>query len=257
MENENKNISLSIVSHGQAALVALLLQDIERLNLSKWINEIIITCNVPERYDFKCDSIPLKIINNSIRKGFSENHNAAFKHAKGKYFCVLNPDIRLIDDPFKSLIASIELTGACMVAPLVVDTNNVMQDSVRYFPTIRNTCLRFFKIDNAIYPLISTTDPYKVDWVAGMFMLFRYEVFEDIDGFDEKYFLYYEDVDLCVRLWNSGHTIMVSPMAKVIHTAQRKSHEDFKYLRWHISSLTRYFLKHGLRISLKKYKYLK
>jgi N-acetylglucosaminyl-diphospho-decaprenol L-rhamnosyltransferase len=86
--------------------------------------------------------------------------------------------------------------------------------------------------DEAIFP----------DWVGGMFMLFRRETFEQSGGFDQRYFLYYEDVDLCARLRLRGYEVAICPGAKVVHHAHRSSHRSFKYMAWHLASMLRFFL---------------
>jgi hypothetical protein len=86
-----------------------------------------------------------------------------------------------------------------------------------------------------------------VDWVAGMFMLFAKKTFERLNGFNERYFLYYEDVDICARLNLAGLKVMVNPAARVVHYAQHSSHRSLKYLRWHISSLYRFLTSHEYR----------
>ena len=73
-------------------------------------------------------------------------------------------------------------------------------------------------------------------------MLFRREVFEKLRGFDERYFLYYEDVDLCARLNLQGYAVALCPAATVVHHAQRSSHQSIKYLRWHLLSMLRFFV---------------
>jgi GT2 family glycosyltransferase len=85
-------------------------------------------------------------------------------------------------------------------------------------------------------------DPFFPDWVGGMCMVFPVNVFEKLNGFDQHYFLYYEDVDICGRLMLSGHKSVVCPDATVVHNAQRSSHRNLKYLRWHLASMLRFFL---------------
>src|SRR5690606_14674162 len=85
--------------------------------------------------------------------------------------------------------------------------------------------------------------PIPVDWAAGMFMLFRAEAFEAIGGFDEGFHLYYEDVDICTRLWIAGWKVMLHPGVQVVHDAQRTSHRNFRYMRWHVSRKARYLRK--------------
>jgi len=77
--------------------------------------------------------------------------------------------------------------------------------------------------------------------VAGFFMLFRSAAFRSLGGFDERYFLYYEDFDLCCRLRAAGHAIAWVPQARVVHDARRTSHRNARYLVWHASSVLRFF----------------
>jgi hypothetical protein len=80
-----------------------------------------------------------------------------------------------------------------------------------------------------------------------MFMLFPACTYQSVGGFDERYFLYYEDVDLCARLRLLGHEIVLCPDATVMHHARRASHRNFRYLRWHLGSMARFFLSPAYR----------
>ena len=73
-------------------------------------------------------------------------------------------------------------------------------------------------------------------------MVFPSEIFGKLGGFDERYFLYYEDVDLCGRLRLRGHEVVLNPKAQVIHHAQRSSHGNLRYMAWHLRSMARFFL---------------
>jgi GT2 family glycosyltransferase len=81
-----------------------------------------------------------------------------------------------------------------------------------------------------------------------MFMLFSTEDYKAIGGFDEKFFLYYEDVDICIRLWKSGRSVMVDPDVQVVHDARRTSHKSWRFMRWHVASMIRFFWKHWGRL---------
>ena len=74
-----------------------------------------------------------------------------------------------------------------------------------------------------------------------MFMVFRASVFEQIGGFDENYFLYYEDVDICSRLWLEGYLLQTEKNTSIVHDAQRESRSNIRYFRWHIESMLRFF----------------
>ena len=235
-------ISISVVSHLQMALVAKLLGDLEAHCQGSHF-ELLLTLNLEEDllFDPGDFSYRIKIVRNAVPIGFGANHNRAFSHATGKYFCVLNPDIRLSNNPFPALLSGLNDSSAGVVAPLVLNEIGAVEDSARRFPSPLTILMKLFGrspgSDYAIRDL-----PISVDWVGGMFMLFSCDVFERLKGFDERYFLYYEDVDICARLELLGQHALISPLAIVVHRAQRASHRHFRYWRWHLTSMFRFFL---------------
>lgn len=235
-------ITVSIVSHGQAGLIKALLKDLDDLGMGDCLKEVIITVNIPEDHQFEMGSAPIKLIANDSAKGFGENHNAAFKQSETRYFCVLNPDIRLNQNPFPALLESIQAHQGGVVAPRVVDAEGNLEDSARPFPTIYSL---FRKLcgNKSAGRYGADVLPDSPDWVAGMFMLFDCKAFSSVDGFDEKYFLYYEDVDICARLRKAGWHVRYCPKTSVTHDARRDSHRKLRYLKWHLSSMLRFFLK--------------
>ena len=218
------DISISVVSHGQRDLVALLIRDL-KTHCAKVQFELILTLNIDEEppvgwHDF---SHPAVLIQNAAPLGFGANHNQAFSRASGRMFCVLNPDIQFTVDPFESLVTCLEVLAVGMVAPVVVGANGAIEESARVFPTPGRIARRVFR-KAALADYHISDQPLYPDWVGGMFMLFQRRIFEQLHGFDERYFLYYEDVDICARLRQLGHEIALCPQARVIHCAQRQSH---------------------------------
>ncbi|MDO8828421.1 glycosyltransferase [Methylophaga sp.] len=238
------SISISIVSHGQGDLVRNLLDDLDNLVDLDWLNEVILTLNIPEQSDFQLKKLPLRLIQNDIPKGFGANHNAALKQAKGDYLCVLNPDIRLTDNPFIKLVKVMKDLNLGLIAPAIVGVDGQFDDSARKFPTFGRLLKRLLFGKHEVYPFKLTDSFFYPDWVGGMFMLFDRRAFQLVKGFDERYFLYYEDVDICVRLWQKELPLAVLPHVNVLHQAQRQSHRRLKYLRWHLISMIRFFAKH-------------
>lgn len=234
-------LSISIVSHRQSSLIKSLLDDIQRWCSSSLI-EVILTINVDEviLFDTRDYGFPIRIIHNIVQKGFGENHNAAFHLVTGNYYCVLNPDIRLINNPFTRLIDYASNHNLGLIAPRVINKEGVQEDSARKFPSIIEILRKISGGKSAIHDTIGlqVSNP---DWVAGMFMLFPRDVFEKIGGFDERYFLYYEDVDLCARLTLLGYQVALCSSVTVIHDARRSSHKNLRYLRLHLTSMLRFF----------------
>jgi N-acetylglucosaminyl-diphospho-decaprenol L-rhamnosyltransferase len=234
-------ISISIVSHRHGPMARRLISDLDGLCAGRI--EIILTENVPESpsVDWSFVSGPVKVLRNSEPRGFGANHNSAFRQSSGEFFCVLNPDVRLTSDPFPELLRELSAPRTGVVAPLIVDSCGAVQDSARRFPTPASLLRK--ALGSPVPPDYAIRDePFSPDWVAGMFMVFPREVFREIEGFDERYFLYYEDVDLCARLRRKGYEIRLNPRARAIHDAQRDSHRDLAYLATHLRSALRYLL---------------
>jgi hypothetical protein len=85
--------------------------------------------------------------------------------------------------------------------------------------------------------------PFEPDWVAGMFVLFSALAYKKLEGFDENYFLYYEDVDICRRAHLLGLKIICCPEVTIVHHAQRASRKSIRHMCWHLESMRRYFCK--------------
>ena len=235
-------ITLSIVSHLQGGMVPPLLKDIRRVCPRPPLR-VILTLNLPEKLPFHPEAFPfpIDIIQNARPQGFGTNHNQAFRQASGRYFGVLNPDLRFPRNPFPLLCSSLESGKQIgVIAPGVEDEANNIADNARLFPTpfriLRRILGDSLKPD---YPLADR--PIPVDWIAGLFLLFPFRLFTAINGFDERYFLYCEDVDICARFRLAGYEVFWDPRISVIHQAQRHSHRRLSHLRWHVVSLIRFF----------------
>jgi len=235
-------LTLSIVSHGQIGLVNLLLADIEK-HCDAAALEVILTVNIPEPLpaSLKKLAFTIQVIQNPAALGFGRNHNQAFRQAQGEFFGVLNPDVRIDSDVLELLMAGLRRPLAGVVAPLVVDKWGAIEDSARRFPTpLKILCKLFGRCKGGDY--VIGAEPVYPDWVGGMCMLFQRDVYQQLGGFNEKFFLYYEDVDLCARIWLKGLRVALIPEARVTHEARRSSHQNAAYLLMHIRSMARFFL---------------
>jgi N-acetylglucosaminyl-diphospho-decaprenol L-rhamnosyltransferase len=234
-------VCVSVVSHQQAQLVGNLLRDMAAFCRDSV--EVVLTLNVDEPLPFGTDEFgfPVQLIVNTKPRGFGFNHNAAFGFCSGESFCVLNPDIRLTANPFPALLAELTRDRTGVVAPRIVDLAGRTEDSARRFPTpwslVAKALGRAERLDYDI-----GSQPFSPDWVAGMFMLFRTAAFRAVGGFDERYFLYYEDVDICARLRSEGYDVRLVPGASATHEARRASRREWRYRAWHVQSALRYLL---------------
>ncbi|MFN7085984.1 MAG: glycosyltransferase family 2 protein [Burkholderiales bacterium] len=239
-----ERVCISVVSHQQLALVKNLLDDLARH--CRETVEVILTLNVDEPLPFGTGDFgyPLEVVRNAAPRGFGANHNAAFGLCRRKTFCVLNPDIVLTADPFPALLAELARGRVGVVAPRIVNAEGHTEDNARRFPTLWSLGAKALRRTRRLDYEIGTA-ALSPDWVAGMFMLFTAEAFRTVAGFDENYYLYYEDVDICARLRAAGYDVRLAPGALAVHHARRASHHRWLHRAWHLKSIMRYFLTRG------------
>lgn len=242
-EKIKQDITISVISHNQKNLVESLLKSLERQNTQR-ISKIIITSNTNENLDLKKFSINEKIIwiKNTKIKGFGENHNNAFKQCDTKFFCILNPDIIFKSDVFDTLVNTLIQNELSLISPLVTNEVGQIEDNSRFFPTPLHLLKKFFSEKSGVY--ISKEDIFFPDWIGGMFMLFDSNVYNDLEGFDESFFLYYEDVDICLRAWKKNFKVGCYSKVSVIHNARRSSRKKLNYLIHHLKSIFMFYYKH-------------
>jgi N-acetylglucosaminyl-diphospho-decaprenol L-rhamnosyltransferase len=235
--------SFSIVSHKSEHHLKNLLRDLsDRLPPQ---SEVILTINTPEDESYldNAAALPLKIIRNPKQLGFGANHNQAFAISSGDKFIIVNPDVRMQSDPCFLLDKAFDSgVGAC--APSILSPSGIIEDSVRRFPTIVRLLKRVvLGIRRPDYIAPDNLSPVVVEWVAGMFIMFDSASFREVGGFDENYFMYLEDVDICRRLVAAGKKVLWVPSCSVVHDAQRASRNNWQHRRWHVRSLVRFFFR--------------
>ncbi|KQZ27562.1 hypothetical protein ASD58_13220 [Duganella sp. Root1480D1] len=222
------------------------MQQLARLDRSDF--EVILTLNLPEPEPLPLNTLPypVRLIQNPAPKGFGANHNAAFQEGNGDYFVILNPDIELTEDPFGPLLKLAEQDSLTICAPLILDTAGQVEDSARNFPTPYGLFKRMLYrlLGRPIVPdtLRQDADTLQPDWVAGMFVMVARETYQRLGGFNDAYFLYFEDVEFGARARLAGCHILVCKHARVIHQAQRDSHRRLRFMLWHLQSAAKYFL---------------
>lgn len=237
-------ITVSIVSHRHGRMVTDLVGEILR---ETRVERVIVTLNVEEDIDLPTDE-RIIVIRNPVAKGFGANHNAAFELCTSRLFAVVNPDIRILDNSLSDLAEHIEQSQAALAVPLVLSPDGHAEDSVRKFPTPISLLLKALGMSDGRLQLPEPVGIVEIPWAAGMFLLFDVRSFAQVGGFDERYFLYYEDVDICARIRQSGGRIILCGDAKVVHDAQRTSRRNLRYASWHLSSMLRFLVTHSWRL---------
>ncbi|WP_199792799.1 glycosyltransferase [Melaminivora suipulveris] len=229
----NGGLVVSVVSHGHGLAVRALLQDLARL-CARSVTRVVVTLNQPreespisdaERWPFSVD-----MRRNCAPRGFGTNHNQALQGAAESFVCVLNPDVRLVgsSDPFAALLAVARRPGVGCAYPQQVDEGGRLQDSERALPTPAALLRR---------RLLGLGDA-RVDWVNAACLVLPRQAWEAVGGFDERYHMYCEDVDLSLRLRLAGWALARAP-TRVLHVGQRASRRHPQHLWWHLRSMVR------------------
>lgn len=239
-----KSISFSVISHGHGPLLHRLLTQINAQPSLRGVR-VVVTLNLAgEPFDATpYDALDLCVVRNISPKGFGANHNTAFAYCNSPWFGILNPDLALMDqEPFTAMLERLvkmnnQAERIGLVAPRVLTSNLILEDSVRANLTPWSLIRR----------LLGNREPLQIQedarlgapfyWVAGMCLLARSDAYLSVGGFDERFFLYCEDYDLCARMYNSGWSIRFDKEASIIHEAQRASRRRWRHLLWHLSSL--------------------
>ena len=184
--------------------------------------EVILVNNFPQDGTVnlaKNHPLKLKIIENKENIGFSKAVNMGLKIAVGDYVYIANPDTRLIGKSLKKLVEfakSAAQVGA--VAPRLLNNNGTIQPSCFRFPTILNAIKQnFLGVKNAYKKYNPGNNTTKVDVAVMASFLVPRNVFKQVGGLDERFFLYYEDVEFCERLAKNNLYVYYFPKAKSKH----------------------------------------
>ena len=209
---------------------------------------------------FKIKDLRLKVVLNNQNLGFGAGCNLGIKEATGKYILILNPDIAVLEGSIERLFQFMEenkQVGA--VGPKLLDPIRTVQLSCYrypawYIPILRRTFLGKVnwaknKLNYYLMTDFNHQEKKEVDWLLGACLMLRKKTLDEIGVFDERFFLYFEDVDLCRRAKIKGWLVYYYPEAEMFHYYQRTSASYgilslFSKITWtHIVSAIRYFWK--------------
>lgn len=207
------------------------------------------TGDMSSRYgDINVQRIPI-----SERLGFAAACNLGVNSASGTHLLFLNPDVVVEPGAVDHLHSACKrLPDAGAVVGRLTLPDGTFHPSCRKFPTMKNLLFSHGSVLNRLlggktgaYMLPDYEDTTEVDWGAAALMMMRREAFEEVSGFDERYFMYLEDTDLCYRLRERGRRTYYVPAARGVHY-WGYSTQRYPYARivWHHRSIWRYFSMH-------------
>lgn len=200
----------------------------------------------------------VRYVSRSENPGFGAGINAAARLASRPLFLLLNPDMQLHAPVVARLAGAFAADAAVGVAGgQIREPDGSVQASARRFPDVttafggRTSWLTRIAPGNPLSRRnLAATEPAGgravVDWVTGAFMMIRRDLFERIGGFDERFFLYWEDADFCRRAAAAGFVTVYEPSAEAVHLTGRASrHAPWRSLAAFHRSVFRYYWKHG------------
>lgn len=228
-------VSIIIINYKQKTLTTQCVKSIFGKITSYQFEVIIVNNSNEDDLSNLKDEFNVRIIENE-NKGFSQANNLGAKNANGDYLLFLNSDTIIQNDFLNSAIVSFQDKNFGAVGFKLYNEDNTFQISFGYDVSIKNEIknkkLESLTRENNSERLLEIENNFseikQVDWVSGAAMLLKKEVFDKVCGFDERYFLYMEDSDLCKRLAANGFEIFFYPFSKIVHLKGERVKEDFE-----------------------------
>lgn len=248
------SVAAVVVSHGNAA-------ELERLLpvLVPQVDEVVVVANVPGSIGVVPDGVT--VLENETPLGFGANVNRGVAVTTAELVCSVNPDAIPQPGAIDELRRFLESQPRAGIGgPAMVYPDGTLQPSRRRFPTVLGTLVRRsplrllfdpYKLQRRHYHLDERPNaPVEADWMLGGFLMLRRTMLDELDGFDEGFFLYGEDIDLCYRAWRGGWSCWYVPSAVVVHEHQAVTDRRLFTRRtlWHWRGILRFVRKHPERL---------
>jgi GT2 family glycosyltransferase len=238
------DVSIIIISYNCKSFVFECIDSIKKLTELITYEVIIVDNNSSDgiENDVLIRYTDILFYKNDHNGGFGYANNIGLAHAKGKYVFFLNPDTLLLNNVCQILYDYLEcnnIVGA--LGCRVYDENLNDQISYGRFPSVIQYLLEVFPVkwvfDNYKNKISSEgylTEDLDVDveFISGADLFVRKSVLDHIGGFDENFFLFFEEVDLCMRIKKAGYEIKITSQAKLIHLMGQTMQVSFQKFKW-------------------------
>ncbi len=205
----------------------------------------------------------VQLIANDRNLGFAAGVNQGLERTHGRYVLWLNPDAEILNEGVRELLRYLDSAPKVgIIGPQIVDSDGGIQLSCRSFPSYRTVLCHRYSLLTRLRPQNHYSRDYlhtdwdhaslrEVDWVSGACLLHRRELLDDLGGLDERFFMYCEDVDFCLRARQAGWKVHYHPAMRVLHHIGGSSRQSpvLMAIERH-RSMWRYYAKHFQRNSL-------
>ena len=247
-------VSIVILTYNSEKYIEPLVQSIYKHNKQDSFEVIIVDNKSSDKTVAEAKKLgtKVKIIETGDNLGFAKGINYGAKHAKGKYLLFVNPDTVWREGNIKDLISVYERSERIgIVGGKLVNPAGIAEKSSGKFFGFWSTFLLALGLDEVFGIRFCPNRITRVDFVSGGFLMIDKNAFDKLGGFDEHYFMYVEDMDLCFRAKNEKKLTYFSPNAVLEHTAHGSSSRKFAikniyagilyFQKMHMSALS-YFL---------------
>lgn len=198
----------------------------------------------------------VKYVDSGGNLGFGRANNVALGMTEAEYHAFVNPDITFVEDALSELRDFMEEnSSAGMAIPRMLDESGALQPVYRREVTVLDALNRTL-LGNRLkgrnrWHTFADEDysrPFRVPFGQGSFLFGRTQLLKELGGFDDRFFMYLEDADLCRRV-NEVSELSYCPSATVVHRWERGSHKSARLMRAHLMSYATYFRKWGVRLA--------
>lgn len=263
-ENQQIDLSVVIVNWNTKDLLVPCLDSLSAQK-SAYKIEVIVVDNASD--DGSAEIVNEKyphviLIRNATNLGFGIANNTGMKQSRGRYICLLNSDVRVMPDCLQSLVNFMEQNKSIGISsPLTLSPDMNIQDTCRKLPTFWNNICDLLYLDK-LFPnsdvlsgehmmFFDHRSIRKVEGLAGCCLMIRKAALDQVGLFDEQFFIYFEETDLCKRFGQVGWDIVFFPDASIVHHHGASAAKDpLRFSGEQIKSQVKYWKKHHGKISV-------
>jgi GT2 family glycosyltransferase len=266
MHAEKPDLSIVIINHHHSGIIERSIESLMALP-DKVTFELLVIDNTPSDNlgDWLNSRYPdVTIHKNLTPLGYAANANLGLRTAaRGRYAMMLNPDVICLPGLLDKLVEHMDRNPAvALTAPTLLNLDGSLQPSCRRFPTPLTLAIRFARLDSMFPGLMAHylmedwdhAAASDVDWVTGAVVVFRRDALQAVAWMDESYFMYWEDLDLCLRLWHAGWHVSYLPDARATHAHLRQGVKTplSKFGLWQMGGAVKIFRRFGVKPSRQK-----
>lgn len=258
--SKSKKLSIIIVSYNSKKNLKKCIDSLYNIFSNKFSWEVIIVNNDEREnlLDLPIDFSNVEIIDHKKNVGFGAGMNLGIKKAQGEFLFILNPDTEIFSNNILDLLDEFSKDKKIgIIGGGILDRTGQKQKwsagkEISLYNLIMNN-LGFSRSEN----IWKASSKQECDWVAGTALFIKKDLFEKIGGFDDNFFMYFEDMDLCHRVRELGNKVIFYPEFQVYH-GNGESYEDERLQKKHYyDSMEKFLTKYSQKISLLVVKFIR